>query len=135
MAKPPGRAMGKVRPVAQNGEVAEDISHVSSGAASTAALRRRRPEEILADTFPTAVPASATQGWSVRGRRAVLVGMAVAGVVMVSAGLVLTGGLGPGPGRPKPLQTGPDASILSQNLLRPLEEQTPAAPDSSVVGG
>src|SRR5205823_8032450 len=87
-------------------------------------------------------------GWSVRSRRTILLVMAAAGAVMVSAGLVLTGGLGPGPGRPRPIQAGPEASVLAQSLLRPLAEQQdittpstaaasplPTAPSSTVRPG
>src|SRR5207249_1739594 len=138
MAKLPVRAMGKRRPPAQNDQVAEDSEN---GA-------RRSPEDIVADAFLEHIPASATEGWSVRSRRTILLFMAAAGAVMVSAGLVLTGGLGPGPGRPRPIQAGPEASVLAQSLLRPLAEQQdvttpstaaasplPTAPSSTVRRG
>src|SRR5438874_11883320 len=113
MAKLPVRAMGKRRRPAQNDQVAEDSEN---GA-------RRTPEDIVADAFLEHIPASAIEGWSVRSRRTILMVMAVAGAVMVSAGLVLTAGLGPGPGRPRPIQAGTDVSALARSLLRPLAEQ------------
>src|SRR5207248_5014011 len=111
MGKQPRGAMGKRHASPQNGEVAGDFENGT----------RRRPEDIVADAFPDHVPASATEGWSVRSRRTILLAMAVAGAVMVAAGLALTGGLGPGPTSPRPLQAGSDASVLARSLLRPLE--------------
>src|SRR5438309_5578165 len=102
MRKGPGWAMGKRLASPQNGEVAGDYEN---GA-------RRRPEEIVADAFAEHVPVKATDGWSVRSRRTVLLAMAAAGAVMVVAGLVLTSGLGPSPASPRPLESGPDASVL-----------------------
>ena len=108
--------MGKRRSPPQNDKVAEENEDVDRPS-------RLRPEEILARSFPEPVPESATVGWSVRSRRTILVAMAVAGALMVSLGLALTGGLGPGPSSPRPIETGPDASVLAQQLLRlPAEE-------------
>src|SRR3954470_16589092 len=105
--------MGKLPGLPQNEQVAGDHENGS----------RRTPEDIVADAFPERVPASATDGWSVRSRRTILIVMALAGVVTVAAGLAFTGGLGPGPGRPRPLQAGPEPSVLGRSLLRPLTEQ------------
>ena len=112
-AKRSRRAMGKRPRTPQNDEVAGEHENGT----------RRRPEDIVSDAFLDPVPASATDGWSVRSRRTILVAMALAGAVTVSTGLVLTGELGPGPGHPRPIQAGPDASVLGRNLLRPLAEQ------------
>ena len=60
--------MGKRPAPPQNDEVADDFENGT----------RRRPEDIVADAFPEHVPASATEGWSVRSRRTILLAMAVA---------------------------------------------------------
>jgi hypothetical protein len=105
--------MGKRPRTPQNGKVAGEHENGS----------RRRPEDIVADAFLEPVPASATDGWSMRSRRTILVAMAVVGAVTVGTGLLLSGGLGPGPGHPRPVQANTDASVLGRSLLRPLAEQ------------
>lgn len=115
--------MGKIARSPQNGEVPEE----------TQPTTRLRPEEILARSFPTPVAAETNGGdaWSPKARRLFLAGMAVAGALVVTAGLLLTGELGPGPGNPRPLETGPAAGPLSGNLLPGVDQQTPADPAAS----
>jgi len=124
MPKRLGRAMGKQSWFAQNGEVPE---HATDGATHP----RRRPEDIVAGAFHEPPPPSATETWSVRSRRTILAAMAVAGGLMVGAGLALTGGLGPGPGHPRPIEVSPDASVLAQTLLRPVTESQASVPTSA----
>ncbi len=109
--------MGKRPRSPQNGEV-------PSG---TVAPGRQRPEEILAQTLSAPLHPEATDGWSPRGRRLFLVALALAGAILLVAGLLLTGELSPGPGQPKPVQTGPGNGVFDQ-LLRPVTDETTTAP-------
>jgi hypothetical protein len=81
-----------------------------------AAPVRQRPEEILAQTLTAPLHPEATDGWSSRGRRIFLIAMAVAGVLLVVAGLLVTKELAPGPGNPAPLETGPGNGLADQLL-------------------
>jgi hypothetical protein len=56
--------------------------------------------------------------------------MAVAGVVLVVAGLLVTNELAPGPSNPAPLQTGPGNGLADQ-LLQSDAEQAPQTPSAS----
>jgi hypothetical protein len=96
----------------------------------TAAPARQRPEDILAATLTGAAHPEATDGWSARGRRIFLVAMAVAGVLLVVAGLLVTKQLGPGPGHPAPLETGPGNGLADQ-LLKSGDQPAEAPPASS----
>jgi hypothetical protein len=106
--------MGKLLDSLQNGEVPPDSQRAV----------RLRPEEILARNFTVPLPAETTDGWSPRSRRLFLAALAVAGVLFVVTGLVLTGELGPGPGQPQPVATGPDAGGLGTVLLGPTADQS-----------
>lgn len=98
----------------------------------SAAPVRQRPEEILAQ-FLTAPPhPEATDEWSSRGRRIFLVAMAVAGVLLVVAGLLVTKELAPGPGNPAPLETGPGNGLAGQ-LLKSAGEQPPSTQSSNPI--
>src|SRR2546423_13224273 len=98
----------------------------------SAAPVRQRPEEILAQTLTAPPHPEATDGWSSRGRRIFLIAMAVAGVLLVVAGLLVTKELAPGPGNPAPLETGP-GTRLAGPLLKSAGEQPPATPPSNGV--
>src|SRR2546423_14371113 len=113
--------MGKRPRSAQNGEVPSDTVP-----RDTAAPARQRPEEILAHTLTGAAHADTVDGWSARGRRIFLIALAVAGVVLLGAGLLVTSKLGPGPGRPTPLESGPGNGLADQ-LLKPVTEQSSPA--------
>jgi hypothetical protein len=93
---------------------------------------RQRPEEILAHTLSAPLHPEATDGWSPRGRRLFLVALALAGAILLVAGLLLTGELSPGPGQPKPLQTGPGNGVFDQ-LLRPVTEEGATTPPASAL--
>jgi hypothetical protein len=114
--------MGKNHGSAQNGEVPS----------APPATNRQRPEEILAQTLSAAPHPEATEGWSERGRRIFLIAMAAAGVVLVVAGLLVTKQLAPGPGNPRPLETGPGNDLASQ-LLQSTGSEQPAAPGSATI--
>jgi hypothetical protein len=86
---------------------------------------RQRPEEILAQTLTAPRHPEATDGWSSRGRRIFLIAMAVAGVLLVVAGLLVTKELAPGAGNPAPLETGPGNGLAGQ-LLKPGADQPPS---------
>jgi hypothetical protein len=109
--------MGKHPPSPQNERVPRHVEQVS----------RLRPEEILARSFSTPFRHESNEGWSPRGRRFFLLAMALAGAMLVSAGLLVTGELGPGPSNPKPVETGPDASVLAGVLQNGTEPATPGA--------
>src|SRR5437588_12504697 len=98
--------MGKSPRSPQNGEVPSEL----------AAPARQRPEDILAQTLSAPPHPEATDGWSSRGRRIFLVAMAVAGVLLVVAGLLVTNELAPGTGSPAPVQTGPGSGLANQLL-------------------
>src|SRR5438270_4345710 len=127
--------MGKSPRSPQNGEVASDTAisrdaAVSRGAAvprDPAGSSRQRPEEILAHTLGVPSHPEATDGWSSRGRRLFLIAMAVAVVLLVVAGLLVTKQLGPGPGNPAPLETGPGNGLANQ-LLQSSNGDQPASP-------
>ena len=94
---------------------------------------RLRPEEILAQSFGTPFRHESNDGWSPRSRRFFLAAMAMAGAMLVTAGLLVTGELGPGPtGSPKPLESGPDASALA-GVLQP--DGQPAASSATPTTG
>src|SRR5437764_14668239 len=123
--------MGKGPSSPQNGEVADAVLSRDAGASS-----RQRPEEILAQTLSAAPHPAATDGWSARGRRIFLIAMAVAGVVLVVAGLLVTKELAPGPGHPTPLETGPANGLAGQLLQSSTGNQPPApAQSAAAVGG
>jgi hypothetical protein len=109
--------MGKHACSPQNGEVPQESERAV----------RLRPEEILARTFSVPFPTEANEGWSPGARRLFLVALAVAGVLLVVSGLLLTGELGSGPGTPQPLATGPDITTPGGQLLSPLTDQPSAA--------
>src|SRR5437588_400207 len=115
--------MGKSPRFAQNGEVTSDTA-LSHGAPAPG---RQRPEEILAQTLSAPSHPEATDGWSSRGRRLFLIALAVAGIVLVVAGLLVTKELGPGPGNPAPLETGPGNGLANQ-LLQSSNGDQPASP-------
>jgi len=98
----------------------------------TAAPVRQRPEEILAQTLAAPRHPEATDGWSPQGRRIFLVAMAVAGVLLVVAGLLVTKELAPGPGTPAPLETGPGTGLAGQ-LLKPGADEPPSTQSSNSV--
>lgn len=120
--------MGKRPRSAQNGEVANDavLSH------DAAAPGRQRPEEILAQTLTAPRHVEATDAWSARGRRLFLVALALAGAILVAAGLLITGELGPGPGQSSPLSTGPGNGVADQ-LLRPITQEATTATTASAA--
>ena len=60
-----------------------------------------------------------------------LIALAVAGVVLLVAGLLITSELGPGPGQPTPLESGPGNGLADQ-LLRPVTEQGSTTPPASI---
>ena len=113
--------MGKSPRFAQNGEVPSDTA-LSHGAAAPG---RQRPEEILAQTLSAPSHPEATDGWSSRGRRLFLIALAVAGIVLVVAGLLVTKELAPGPGNPQPLETGPGNGLANQLLQSSTGDQAP----------
>src|SRR5438309_248023 len=115
MSKWSGGAMGKAAQSPENGEVAQDSQPAT----------RQRPEEILARTLPVPAPADPNE-WSNRGRRLFFVGLAVAGLLLVVTGLVLTGQLTPGTGNPQPLVTGRDINGQLPQLLAPAGAVAPA---------
>jgi hypothetical protein len=117
--------MGKSPRSAQNGEVPSEI----------AAPARQRPEEILAQTLSVPPHPEATDEWSSRGRRIFLIAMAVAGVVLVVAGLLVTKELGPGPGHPTPVESGPGNGLANQLLQSSAGDQPPATAQDTPVGG
>src|SRR2546423_4120764 len=82
----------------------------------SAAPVRQRPEEILAQTLTAPPHPEATDGWSSRGRRIFLIAMAVAGVLLAVAGLLVTNEPPPGSRSPTPVQT----SAASGSGERPL---------------
>jgi hypothetical protein len=104
--------MGKSPRTAQNGEVPSNTALSSDATASS----RQRPEEILAQTLSAPPHPEATDGWSSRGRRIFLIAMAVAGVILVVAGLLVTKELAPGPGNPTPVESGPGNGLANQLL-------------------
>src|SRR3954462_9474508 len=114
--------MGKTPRSPQNDEVPEETQRAT----------RLRPEDIVARSFSTPVPTEANggDGWSPKARRLFLTGMAVVGILVVTVGLLLTGELSPGPGNPRPLETGPAPGPLSGNLP-PAIDQPPAQPPSA----
>src|SRR2546423_7148256 len=123
--------MGKEPSSPQNGEVADAVMSRDAGASS-----RQRPEEILAQTLSAAPHPEATDGWSSRGRRIFLIAMAVAGVILVVAGLLVTKELAPGPGRPTPLESGPGNGLADQLLQSSAgSEQPPSTAQAAVAGG
>jgi hypothetical protein len=99
-----------------------------------AKCRRKRNASAVCGPLSTPPP-GANDGWSANGRRLFLAAMALAGAILVTAGLLLTGELGPGPARPRGLETGPDASVLANQLLRPVTEQGTAPPTSTPAPG
>ncbi len=112
--------MGKTPRSPQNDDVPEETQRAT----------RLRPEDIVARSFTTPVAAESNggDGWSPRVRRTFFAAMAVAGALLFTVGLLLTGELGPGVGGgPTPLQSGPDAGALS-NLLPATNTETPATP-------
>jgi len=111
--------MGKTPRSAQNDEVPEETQRAT----------RRRPEDIVAGSFPTPVATEINggDGWSPKARRLFLTAMAVVGALVVTVGLLLTGELGPGPGNPRPLETGPGSGAV--NFLPTVDQ--PAAPPAS----
>ena len=113
--------MGKSPRFAQNGEVPSDTA-LSHGAAAPG---RQRPEEILAQTLSAPSHPEATDGWSSRGRRLFLIALAVSGIVLVVAGLLVTKELAPGPGNPQPLETGPGNGLANQLLQSSTGDQAP----------
>jgi hypothetical protein len=118
--------MGKRPTSAQNGEVPSD----AAVRRDQAAPGRQRPEEILAHTLSAPPHPEVTDGWSARGRHIFLAAMAVAGVVLVVAGLLVTKQLAPGTGRPAPVQTGPGNGLAGQ-LLQTSEGDQSASPPGS----
>src|SRR4051794_34206364 len=115
-------AMGKTAPSPQNDEVPEDTQRAA----------RLRPEEILAQSFTTPLPPQTNDGWSPKGRRIFLAAMAVAGALLVLAGLLLTGELAPGPSRPSPVESGPGAGADLSATLLPISD--PSAPETPAQG-
>src|SRR5947209_10757912 len=122
--------MGKGPSSPQNGEVADAVLSRDAGASS-----RQRPEEILAQTLSAPPHPEATDEWSARGRRIFLIAMAVAGVVLVVAGLLVTKELAPGPGHPTPVESGPGNGLASQLLQSSAGDQPPATAQAAAVGG
>ena len=115
----------------QNGEVPGDAAlrdprATDGGTPPT----RQRPEDILAQTLSAPARPGSGDGWSSQGRRIFLICMAVAGVVLVVAGLLVTNELAPGPSNPAPLQTGPGNGLADQ-LLQSDAEQSPPTPSAS----
>jgi len=117
--------MGKSPRSPQNGEVPSEI----------AAPARQRPEEILAQTLSAPPHPEATEEWSSRGRRIFLIAMAVAGVILVVAGLLVTKELAPGPGHPTPVESGPGNGLANQLLQSSAGDQPPASAQDTPVGG
>ncbi|MBV8234612.1 MAG: hypothetical protein JO075_02810 [Acidimicrobiia bacterium] len=101
---------------------------------TTAPPPRQRPEEILAQTLSGPAHPSPSDGWSPRGRGMFLLAMAVAGVLLVIAGLLVTKSLAPGPGNGKPLETGPGDGVAGQLLQTSGAGQPPstAAPGINI---
>src|SRR5437588_2650256 len=119
--------MGKSPRSPQNGEVPSEL----------AAPARQRPEDILAQTLSAPPHPEATDEWSSRGRRIFLIAMAVAGVVLVVAGLLVTKELAPGPRHPTPVERGPGNGLANQLLQSSTGDQPPAtgtAQDTPVGG-
>src|SRR5436305_2030413 len=77
--------------------------------------------------FTTGANPEATDGWSSRGRRIFLIAMAVAGVLLVVAGLLVTNELAPGSGSPTPVQTGGASGLANQLLETSSANQAPAS--------
>jgi len=133
MAKPPTWGMCKRARSPQNGEVPGDAAlRDARPVDETAAPSRQRPEEILAQTLSGPARSDTVDGWSSKGRRIFLLCMAVAGVVLVVAGLLVTKELAPGPGNPAPLQTGPGNGVADQ-LLQSNADEPPSAPSASAA--
>jgi len=80
------------------------------------------PRRFLAQTLSAPRHLEATDAWSARGRRLFLVALALAGAILLAAGLLITGELGPGAGQPSPLSTGPGNGVADQ-LLRPVTQE------------
>ena len=112
--------------------MARDSRSPQNDEVPSAAPVRQRPEEILAQTLTAPLHPEATDGWSSRGRRIFLISMAVAGVLLVVAGLLVTKELAPGPGNPAPLETGPGNGLAGQ-LLKPGAEEPPSTQAPSGV--
>ena len=121
--------MGKSPRSPQNGEVPRHAA-LTENAATPA---RQRPEEILAQTLSAPPHPEATDEWSARGRRIFLIAMAVAGVVLVVAGLLVTKELAPGPGHPTPVESGPGNGLASQLLQSSAGDQPPATAQAAAV--
>src|SRR5438270_14064915 len=119
--------MGKAPSFEQKGEVTSDAALSQD----TDAHGRQRPEKNLAHTLTGGPHPEASDGWSPRGRRVFLIALAVAGVVLLVAGLLITSELGPGPGQPTPLESGPGNGLADQ-LLRPVTEQGATTPPASI---
>ena len=58
--------------------------------------------------------------------------LALAGAILLAAGLLLTGELGPGPGQPRPLESGPGNGVADQ-LLRPVTDEGTTTPPANVL--
>jgi len=121
--------MGKTPRSAQNGEVPEETQHAT----------RLRPEEIVARSFqnPFTPDSNGGDGWSPRARRLFLVGLAVAGAVLVTIGILFTGEIGPGLGTPSPVETGPTNGLrgtvpfgVEQPPVTPAASPTTAKPSN-----
>ena len=122
--------MGKRPSSPQNGEVPSDAVLPRDAVLST----RQRPEEILAQTLSAPLHPEATDGWSSRGRRIFLIAMAVAGIILVVAGLIVTKELAPGPRRPTPLESGPGNGLADQLLQSSTGDQPPSTAPAAVGG-
>jgi predicted small lipoprotein YifL len=123
--------MGKEQRSPQNGKVPSDAA-VRDDAATrdvATASSRQRPEDILAHTLTSTAHPEGTDGWSARGRRIFLIAMAVSGVLLVVAGLLVTKELAP-TGRTGPLETPPSNGSPTQ-LLQTHDDQTPQTPPAS----
>jgi hypothetical protein len=115
----------------QNGEVPGDAALRDPRATDEGAPpARQRPEEILAQTLSAPARPGSGDGWSSQSRRIFLICMAVAGVMLVVAGLLVTKELAPGPSNPAPLQTGP-GNGLADRLLQSDAEQSLPMPSAS----
>jgi hypothetical protein len=117
--------MGKGQCSPQNGKVPSGTKTRDVATASG----RQRPEDILAHTLSTTTHREATDGWSARGRRIFLIAMAVSGVLLVVAGLLVTKELAP-TGRAGPLET-PTGNGSATQLLQSHDDQTPQTPPAS----
>jgi hypothetical protein len=60
------------------------------------------------------------------------VALALAGAILLAAGLLITGELGPGPGQPSPLSTGPGNGVADQ-LLRPVTQEGTTTPPGTAL--